>query len=47
MGSRDTEQAKEQTESFADTLGAVRADALLEELADTLAKVETDTLCNI
>lgn len=42
----ETERAREQTELFADTQGAVRADALLEKLADTIAIVESDTLCN-
>ena len=35
-----------QTETFADVLGAGRAEALLEKLADTLAVVESGTLRN-
>lgn len=35
-----------QTETFADALGAGRAEALLEKLADTLAVVESGTLRN-
>ena len=33
-----------QTETFADALGAVQADALLKKLADTFARVESNTV---
>ena len=43
---RDTEQAVVEPETFADALGAGRAEALLEKLADTLAVVESVALRN-
>ena len=35
---------KRNNETFADALGAVQADALLEKLADTFARVESNTV---